>query len=105
MNDKQILSFTKSFRSGILSGKPPHKMCYAICAPLSTLLRMSGIENELIEGEIKISKNETWGHYWLKLKDGRILDPTASQFNNGTTRLLPPIYLGSKPNFYKILIS
>jgi hypothetical protein len=33
-------------------------------------------------------------HFWLKLKDGRALDPTIDQFKTYDGWRLPPVYLG-----------
>lgn len=65
-------------------------MCFAVCAPLQGLLSASGIETEL-EG---INFPEV-NHYFLRLPDGRILDPTADQFG------LEPVYLGPMPLQYE----
>ena len=91
MNDGEILEFAKDFREGILDGDSSEMMCFAVCAPLETLLNMYGVDCELIEGSVG-----NCNHYWLELSDGRILDPTADQFNN-LDRRFPEVYLGAKP--------
>ena len=40
---------------------------------------------------------EGWDHCWLRLADGRIIDPTADQFGNG----MPKVYIGTLPAGYK----
>jgi hypothetical protein len=92
MKDKTLLRITKEFTEGILGDRSPHKMCFAVCAPLQTYLSFtSKFETELVEGCV----NTDWQHFWLKLPDGRILDPTASQFKG-----MPQIYLGALPENY-----
>lgn len=41
-------------------------------------------------------------HFWITLKDGRIVDPTASQFNKMGNEDMPNVYIGDKPSWYKI---
>lgn len=100
MTEIEIVKFTASFRKGILGKRSPHQMCYAVCDPLYCLLVSLGEEVELISGEIRDEINGWWGHFWLKLPSGNIIDPTASQFRNETGDLMPDIYYGEKPNFY-----
>lgn len=76
-------------------------MCFATSAPLQGYLSMLDIETELIEGEIKIEKN-IYHHVWLRLPDGRILDPTADQFDCPNGSAMPKVYLGIKPNWYEV---
>jgi hypothetical protein len=90
MSDKQLTKFAREFRFGVLSGRRPHGMCFAVCAPLQTLLELAGVETELVEGDVG-----EWNHVWLRLHDGRILDPTADQFG------LAAVYLGALPPNYQ----
>jgi len=69
-------------------------MCFAVCAPLQALLSLHGIETELVEVWFRREYGEH-NHFWLKLPDDRILDPTADQFG------LPAIYLGKMPQSYE----
>lgn len=81
----------ESFRSGILGRKRSTDMCFAVCAPLHTLLiSMYDIQTNIVEGQV-----DGRNHFWLELQDGRILDPTADQFDG------PKVYLGEKPDNYK----
>lgn len=77
-------------------------MCYAVCAPLSSFLEMCGCENELTEGIVKLNghnKGITINHFWLTLPDGRIIDPTGSQFNGMGNENMPVVYVGEKPQW------
>ena len=102
MSDKELLKTVTQFRKGILGKKSPLTMCWAVCAPLSTFLNGCGVENELTEGEVHLSgHNEgiTIGHFWITLSDGRIIDPTISQFNKMGHASMPAVYFGEKLSF------
>lgn len=100
MTDKQIISFTKKFRKGVLNGKKSRGMCFAICAPLVTLLNGVGVKCELTRGVCNFIDNDTWQHDWITLQDGRIIDPTSDQFKKPDGSPMPEIYLGEKPEWY-----
>jgi hypothetical protein len=97
MNKKELLDYTKEFRAGILGNRKPDDMCYAVCAPLFTLLTMMEVRCRLIDGNVACGS----GHYWLELEDG-ILDPTASQFRRPNGRAMPEVYLGPLPDWYHV---
>lgn len=89
MTDKQLLKFARAFRNGIIGKGQSRYMCAAVSMPLCSLLALHGIEAEVVEsdlGEIN--------HVWIRLADGRALDPTADQFNDYGLPRLPPVYLG-----------
>jgi len=58
-----------------------------------------GAQNKLVEGEILYYKRNLQ-HFWIELSDGRIVDPTADQFNDEGYEM-PQIYLGIKPRRYE----
>lgn len=91
MTDAQLVKFAASFRHGMIGRRSSYRMYFAVSAPLQGLLSCHGLETELIEivlGEIN--------HVWLRLPDGRALDPTADQFRPLFPDLdLPPVYLGA----------
>lgn len=91
MTDRQLIKFVKQFRKGILGGGESVFMCFAICAPLVTLLKMHGVQAELVKGDLGLCN-----HYWLRLPDGRVLDPTLDQFDNTQ----PPVYLGEETEWH-----
>lgn len=95
MTDKQLIDITKQFTKGLTGGVIKQK-CFIISSPLQSYLQFCGIETELIKGWVRFPDAD-YGHYWLKLKDGRILDPTAGQFDESE---LPKIYLGELPKHY-----
>lgn len=93
MSDEELVTFAAEFRQGILDGRPSDLMCYAVSAPLATLLGMYGVENELVETDMADLPFSTHAHWWIRLSDGRALDATADQFND-ERKPLPPVYLG-----------
>lgn len=93
MNDKQLIRFAKSFRTGIIGRKAGDYACFMVCAPLAPLLRHSGVKAEMRDGWIALDVGSI-NHYWIELADGRVLDPTAEQFNKRLGLDLPRVYLG-----------
>lgn len=65
-------------------------MCAAISAPLSAALAMMGVPTTIQETVVG-----DYNHVFLQLGDGRVLDPTADQFNGTERSDLPAVYLGS----------
>lgn len=84
MNDKELVEYVKEFRDGILDGRSSTGMCRAVCWPLDTLLNMMGVVCHGLEYD-----TDEMEHCYLVLADGRVLDPTADQFDG-----YPPVYLG-----------
>jgi len=87
MTDEELIRFAKEFRDGILDGRDPSRTCYMVSAPLAPLLRVSGVECS-IDGW----QTEEENHYFVRLKDNRILDPTIDQFAGWEET---PVYLGT----------
>lgn len=100
MNERELIRTVTGFRSGILGGRKPNRMCFAVCAPLHSYLSGLGFKTSLIEGIVEHGDQET-DHYWIELPDGRIIDPTASQFNDPSTgNQMPDVYIGPVPAWY-----
>ncbi|MGU3387229.1 hypothetical protein ACLBYG_22155 [Methylobacterium sp. D53M] len=90
ITDKQLVRIASEFRKGMLGDNPSTLWCFMICAPLGGMLRaIYGVDAELVEGDLG-----EINHVWLRLADGRVLDPTADQFNEARATPLPPVYLG-----------
>jgi hypothetical protein len=89
MTDAQLVAFAAQFRDGLLDGQSSYLMCAAVSLPLAALLRLHGVDCATEEGE-----NGAGGHTWIRLGDGRILDPTADQYNYPFFKQYPKIYLG-----------
>jgi hypothetical protein len=97
MTDAELIDFVAGFRSGMLDGDPPHGKCFMVCAPLVTLLNMHGVECAMIESAIP--GDDFDNHVWIRLSDGRALDPTADQFSRYH---LPPVYLGPRLAIHRV---
>lgn len=94
MTDKQLVRFTTEFRSGIVRGRSSEACCFMVCWPLASLLSLHGVEAECIEVDLSGEpSSDAANHVWLKLSDGRALDPTIDQFNS-SERKFPKVYLG-----------
>lgn len=98
MGDDELISFASEFREGILDGRPSAWMCAAVCWPLAGLLRASGVDAECVESDLG-----ECNHIWIRLADGRALDPTADQFNWCNIEQLPPVYLGKPTTIHGVL--
>lgn len=96
MSEQNLLKTVTEFRKGILDKRPSDGMCFAVCAPLRGFLSMCGTETAMVQGDFDGYIN----HVWLKLADGRIIDPTADQLMNLLGRSMPPVYVGPKPAWY-----
>lgn len=77
------------FRKGILGKRQSDMMCAAVCYPLASLLNISGVKCEAVESDLG-----ECNHVWIRLADGRALDPTGDQFNLVNSEKMPPVYLG-----------
>jgi len=93
ISDEKLVEIASGFRDGILDKRSSVMMCYAISAPLQAYLSFMGIETKLVKGHCHHAE-----HYWLRLKDGRILDATADQFVTN----MPKVYLGKPPHHYRL---
>lgn len=103
MGDKELIKITTEFKKGLLGKRESKAMCFMICLPLQGYLSSCGIETELIEGKFETDIG-TWNHFWLQLADGRILDPTADQFNSQIINTqMPKVYIGEKPKWYQVV--
>lgn len=90
MTDEELIKFASDFRDGILDGRPSNWMCAAVSWPLASSLRVSGVPCESVESDLGHCN-----HFWIRLADGRALDPTADQFNTDfPNKNYPPVYLG-----------
>lgn len=89
MTDRELVKFVSEFLDGKNSPGTSRGMCAAICEPLSSLLELCGVPNEVVVSDHECLPDSEWmDHVWLRLADGRALDPTADQFGYA------PVYLG-----------
>ena len=100
LTDKQLVKTCREFRRGIL-GKHGSGvgMCAAVCWPLSAYLSaICGVKNECVTSDLsEIQSSNYYGHVWIKLSDGRALDPTFDQFCSEEP---VDIYLGKPTEFH-----
>lgn len=104
MTDAELIKFATEFREGILNGRLSTFMCAMVCWPLETLLNLEGVSVKAMMSDgvlmdLRDGRKGTCNHVWLKLADGRVLDPTADQFNGTIKKKMPKVYLG-KPIKY-----
>jgi hypothetical protein len=91
MTDQELVQFATEFREGILGGRPSDWMCAAVSWPLASLLSLHGTPCEAVESDLG-----ECNHVWIRLADGRALDPTADQFNKWfPEKNYPAVYLGA----------
>lgn len=90
MTDEEILFVARDFREGVLAGRDSYGMCAMVCLPLAGLLNYYGVAAEVIASALHHNEDFS-NHLWIRLPDGRVLDPTADQFEGLN---LPPVYLG-----------
>ncbi len=95
MKDAELIQFATEFREGILDGEASNMRCAMVCWPLAGLLRVYGVECETIESDLG-----EMNHIWIRLADGRALDPTLDQFNCWFNENLPPVYLGPPTKYH-----
>jgi hypothetical protein len=91
VTDHDILQFAKDFRAAILGDGDSAWMCAAISGPLCAALNVQGVYCHLVESDLG-----ECNHVFIQLDDGRVLDPTADQFNWCSRVPLPGVYLGEK---------
>jgi hypothetical protein len=93
MTDQELVSVVLKFRRGIIGRRRSTGMCWCVCAPLGTMLEIMGVDNDLIEGTVHGEH-----HFYLMLRDGRVLDPTGDQFKGLN---LPKVFLGRPGRLYR----
>lgn len=96
----ELVQIASEFREGILDGRPSFMMCAAVSWPLAAYLRaIHGVECETVETDVG-----ECNHFWIKLSDGRALDPTLDQFNRWFPWMnYPPVYVGPLAEYERML--
>lgn len=89
MIDADLLQYASEFRDAIIGDRDSARMCAAISAPLCAALAIKGVPALVMESDLK-----ECNHVFILLPDGRVLDPTADQFNRCSSPSLPGVYLG-----------
>jgi hypothetical protein len=96
LTDAQLIAYASAFRMGIIGRDSSARKCFMVCAPLAGLLETIGVKAELVQSDLG------WmNHFWLRLEDGRVLDPTADQFNDvDEDAKMPAVYLGPPTKYH-----
>lgn len=87
-----IAQAAAEFRKGLLGSRDSMGMCAVVCRPLAGFLNALGISCECEEIDLVSVDGAVTNHVWIKLADGRYLDPTVDQFG-----YKKPVYLGKRP--------
>ena len=87
LSDTDLLDIATQFRDAIVRDRPSTFYCGLVCRPLAGYLAFLGLNVDT--KEIRGSRGN---HMYLLLPDGRVLDPTADQYD----ATLPKVYLGPK---------
>ncbi len=103
MSESELRKVVTGFRRGIVGKKAGQGYCFMVSSALAGYLSFAGVPCQVTKGMVKhtIAGKVCHGvparseHYWVTLKDGRIVDATADQFG------LPPVYIGALPKSYK----
>ena len=90
-----IVKVVSDLRDGMLDGKPSTAMCFVVCYVLVGYLRFTGYECELVQGRVR-----DYEHFWIKFRDGNVVDPTADQFSQPNGEPMPKTYYGEQPCWY-----
>ena len=99
MTDEELREIAWDFRQGILGARgSPEGMCFAVSAPLVSLLNLYGVEAELASSDHTGNPDSNfYEHFWIRLGDGRVLDPTFDQFCSEEP---VPVYIGPPTEFH-----
>lgn len=103
MTDNQLLKISTQFRKGVLGKSSPVDQCFVVSSALCGYLNFMGLECRLEEAVLDMEKAD-FHHWYIRLKDGRIIDATASQFNADSRQEMPIVYVGKCPDYYKPVV-
>lgn len=96
MTKRQLISIARGFRNGLLAGSASDLMCAVVSHPLAGYLSAIGVDCSVKKVDLKWEHEGrafVGNHVFISLPDGRVLDPTASQFDG-----FPDVYVG-KPKW------
>jgi hypothetical protein len=109
MTDAELVQYARDFRDGMLEGRSSDLMCAMVCWPLAGLLEFDGIRCEAVETwyypDPVSDPFEAYQHFWIKLEDGRVLDPTIDQFNALFGESWPDVYLGAPTKYHTTVLA
>lgn len=95
VQDAELIQFVQDFREGFLGHRSSDFHCAMICEPLAGLLNHDGVACRTRMTDHVRTSFGSIDHVWIELADGRVLDPTADQFNDMGLNM-PKVYLGAK---------
>lgn len=104
MTDKKLNKIVTEFVTGLLKkAKVTHAgNCYTMCQILKPYLSgLFDIETLINNCKVKQGRKKTNHYYLLRVKDGIIIDATASQFKDPDGEQMPKVFIGYKPDWYE----
>lgn len=106
MTQKKLLYIISEFTDGLLKkAKVTHAgNCYMMCQILKPYLSgLFGVETLINNCKVKQGRKKVNHYYLLRVKDGMIIDATASQFKKPNGEQMPKVFIGKLPEFYEIV--
>jgi hypothetical protein len=99
MLDAELIEVASEFRRGMIGDRSSEGCCFMVSAPLASLLRgVYGVPCDLVESDRTDMDTACYEHVWIRLADGRVLDPTFDQFCSEDR---VPVYLGAPTEFHQ----
>lgn len=104
MKDEILKAFALSFRNKVIGYSSSEGWCRTVSSSLLPLLAEHGVKGVLEQAEVYKERGNAASlvsHTFIRLDDGRILDPTADQFRSPTGNQMPKVFLGPIPPWYE----
>ena len=110
LTDADLIQAAKEYRECVIDSQHCQhlhdigflSMHFMICEPLAGNLSFLGCEAWFVSGKVALPDGSEGHHGWLKLPDGRVLDPLGDSFNEVEGfRKLPAIYLGKPTEIHQ----
>lgn len=75
------------------------------CYTMSQILKpyvggLFAINTLIVNAKVKQGRRKVNHYYLMNVKDGSIIDGTASQFKTPEGKQMPQVYIGKKPDWY-----
>ena len=102
-SDAELKNVIKNFVEGLLKKANCNHAgnCYAMCQILKPYLSYFWEVETLINNtKVKQGRKNVNHYYLLRIKDGMIIDATASQFKKPNGKQMPKIFIGRIPEWY-----
>lgn len=99
ISDEDLIEIASEFRLGLIGDRSSEGCCFMVSAPLAALLSgVYGVPCDLVESDHSDMGTACYEHFWIRLSDGRVLDPTFDQFCSEEP---VPVYLGAPTEFHQ----